>query len=29
MVGSSLAAPIEKEGWYRMNLDFKIKNVDY
>jgi hypothetical protein len=28
MVGSSLAAPIEKEGWYRMNLDFKIKNVD-
>jgi len=28
MIGSSLAAPIEKEGWYRMNLDFKIKNVD-
>jgi hypothetical protein len=26
--GSSLATPIEKEGWYRMNLDFKIMNVD-
>ena len=25
--GSSLAAPLEKEGWYRMNLDFKVCNV--
>jgi hypothetical protein len=25
--GSSLVAPLEKEGWYRMNLDFKICNV--
>lgn len=25
--GSSLAAPLEKEGWFRMNLDFKICNV--
>jgi hypothetical protein len=24
---SSLAVPLEKEGWYRMNLDFKICNV--
>lgn len=25
--GSSLAAPLELNGWYRMNLDFKICNV--
>ncbi len=25
--GSDLAAPLEKEGWFRMNLDFKICNV--
>lgn len=24
---SSLAVPLEKEGWYRMNLDFRISNV--
>jgi hypothetical protein len=24
---SSLAVPLEKEGWYRMNLDFKIFNL--
>jgi hypothetical protein len=24
---SSLAVPLEKEGWYRMNLDFRICNV--
>lgn len=27
-VGSSITNPIEKEGWYRLNLDFKILNVD-
>lgn len=26
-VDSSLAVPLEKEGWYRMNLDFRISNV--
>jgi len=25
--GANLSAPLEKEGWYRMNLDFKICNV--
>lgn len=27
-IGSSITNPIEKEGWFRMNLDFKILNVD-
>ena len=26
-IGSSLVAPLEKEGWYRMNLDFRVCNV--
>ena len=25
--GSSLAAPLELNGWYRMNLDFRVCNV--